>query len=265
VKFAARGTIHPQPLTAADDAKLRLNVVDTGPRISLEQLRRLFPDFEPRLEIVATRTAEGAGLGISISARFSALRGGHVCHDTNPAGGSSVLAPASSGVSSTMPAPRPEPETASAVSTEPAQASERTMQVLIADDVLMSRDIARPILLAASHTMTFADDGAEAVPSVSVTDFDVVLKGVHLSERDGLGATRRIRSLEGARGHMPSAALTAPASVGHVAECRKAGTDGHLPEPFDPCNPLAAVVRATAGGHRVASTLSLHRSRGVPW
>jgi len=49
-----------------------------------------------------------------------------------------------------------------------------------------------------------------------------------MPEMDGLEATRRIRAPEGARGRVPIVALTAQAFTDQVAECRKAGMDGHL-------------------------------------
>jgi CheY-like chemotaxis protein len=108
----------------------------------------------------------------------------------------------------------------------------------------MNREIASSFLRAAGHEVTCVDGGAAAVAAVVTTDFDVVLMDVRMPEMDGLEATRRIRALEGRRGHVPIVALTAQAFTEQVAECRKAGMDSHLSKPFDPESLLAAVVCA---------------------
>jgi DNA-binding response OmpR family regulator len=68
---------------------------------------------------------------------------------------------------------------------------------------------------------------------------------------DGLEATRRIRSLGGARGRVPIIGLTAQAFSEQVRACTEAGMDGHLPKPYTP-QALLEIVAKTAS--RQAST-----------
>jgi CheY-like chemotaxis protein/HPt (histidine-containing phosphotransfer) domain-containing protein len=97
---------------------------------------------------------------------------------------------------------------------------------------------------------------AQAVAAVAATDFNVVLMDVRMPEMDGLEATRRIRALEGSRGQVPIVALTAQAFTEQVAECRKAGMDGHLAKPFDPDQLLSAILLAAAAEHLHRESLS---------
>ena len=85
---------------------------------------------------------------------------------------------------------------------------------------------------------------------VASEDFDVVLMDVRMPQMDGLEATRRIRGLEGPRGHVPVVALTAQAFTGQVQECRDAGMDGHVAKPFDMDTLIAAVARTAAARPR---------------
>ncbi len=109
----------------------------------------------------------------------------------------------------------------------------------------MNRDIAGSFLRASGHTVTFAENGAEAVAAAAIIDFDVALIDVRMPEMDGLEATRRIRKLEGERGKVPIVALTAQAFTDQIADCHKAGMDTHLAKPFSPDALLATVLQAS--------------------
>ena len=131
----------------------------------------------------------------------------------------------------------------------------RALHVLVADDILMNRDIAASFLRAAGHNVTCVEGGAQAITAIASTDFDVVLMDVRMPEMDGLEATRRIRALAGARGRVPIVALTAHAFAEQVGECYEAGMDGHVSKPFDQETLIQAVMRAAdiEPAHRASS------------
>jgi signal transduction histidine kinase/ActR/RegA family two-component response regulator/HPt (histidine-containing phosphotransfer) domain-containing protein len=248
VKFTAKGSVELRLLPRAAATGLRIEVADTGPGIPPDQRARLFQDFE-RLDTEATRAAEGAGLGLSLSAKLAAFMGGRIGCDDAPGGGSIFwlelpFAPLTA-----------EPPSAVSLSAVPAAAlpappsppgKTGPLVLLVVDDILMNRDIAGAILSAAGHEVTAVESGAEAIEAVAAKDFDVVLMDVRMPEMDGLEATRRIRALEGPRGRVPILALTAQAFTDQIAQCRAAGMDGHLVKPFDADALLASVVRAAA-------------------
>jgi CheY-like chemotaxis protein/signal transduction histidine kinase/HPt (histidine-containing phosphotransfer) domain-containing protein len=132
----------------------------------------------------------------------------------------------------------------------------RALRVLVADDVLMNRDIADSFLRAAGYTVTCVASGAEAVAAAAASDFDVVLMDVRMPEMDGLEATHRIRALEGTRGRVPVVALTADAFTEQVANCYKAGMVDHLSKPFNQETLVAAVLRAAGTGHTNGEALA---------
>ena len=242
-KFTSQGQITLRLRSVEKDAVLRIEVVDTGPGIPAERRHRLFQDFE-RLDAEATRTVEGAGLGLALASRLAGLMGGRIGYDDNPGGGSVFwLELPASPVTPPTAASSVEPE---AAAVQAAPASVGAHHVLVVDDVLMNRDIAGSFLRRAGYTVTCAEGGAEAVAAVANRDFDVVLMDVTMPGMDGLEATRRIRSLPGGRGQIPILALTAQAFTEQVAACRAAGMNMHLPKPFDPDVLLAAVKQAIA-------------------
>ena len=242
-KFTSQGWVTLRIQSVKHDTMLRVEVVDTGPGIPPERHHHLFQDFE-RLDAEATRTVEGAGLGLALAFRLAGLMGGNLGYDDNPGGGSVFWLELP--VNPVTPASEPlnlEPDV-TAVRTLPAPA--HAHHVLVVDDVLMNRDIASSFLRRAGYTVTCAEGGAEAVAAVASKDFDVVLMDVTMPGMDGLDATRRIRSLPGARGQVPILAVTAQAFTEQVAACRAAGMDMHLPKPFDPDVLVAVVTQAIA-------------------
>ena len=242
-KFTRQGQITLRLRSVKNDAVVRIEVVDTGPGIPAERRHRLFQDFE-RLDAEATRTVEGAGLGLALAYRLAGLMGGSLGYDDNPGGGSVFwLELPVSPVAPSPPASDVDPD-ATAVQATPALV--RAHHVLVVDDVLMNRDIASSFLRRAGYMVTCAESGAEALAAVMSRDFDVVLMDVTMPGMDGLEATRRIRGLPGARGQIPILAVTAQAFTEQVAACRAAGMNMHLPKPFDPDVLLSAVRHAIA-------------------
>ncbi len=237
-KFTAQGEIELRLGTSADRSALRIEVTDTGPGIVADQRHRLFKEFE---RIDPDTTVEGAGVGLALSARLAALLKGRLGHSDNPGGGSVFwlelpLKLAAESVDATSSA-------SNIIQKQQKQTS--ALNVLVVDDVPMNRDIAGSFLRSAGHSSTYAESGEEAVVLASSTSFDVILMDVSMPGLGGLEATRRIRSLGGARGQVPVVAVTAHAFAEQVEECRRSGMDGHVAKPFDPTTLLSAIADVT--------------------
>jgi len=72
---------------------------------------------------------------------------------------------------------------------------------------------------------------------------------------DGLEATRRIRALDGVRERVQIVAFTAQLFTEKLIECREAGMDGSLVNPFTIETLLDAVARGDAQRQRWSSAL----------
>jgi CheY-like chemotaxis protein/HPt (histidine-containing phosphotransfer) domain-containing protein len=254
VKFTVTGSVELR-LLAAGPGGLRIEVADTGPGIAAAKRHLLFKDFE-RLGM-DRQTAEGAGLGLAISARLVNLMGGRMGHEDNLGGGSIfwlevpdvVLSPdmlASDAMAPDLFAqddPAPETE----VRSVPVQPLPR-LRILVVDDVPMNLDIAQGFLQAAGHEVVCAGGGLEAVRLATSENFDLMLMDLCMPEVDGIESTRRIRALPGARGRIPIVALTAQAFAEQVEECRIAGMNLHLAKPFTQSTLLDVIARANAVG-----------------
>ena len=238
VKFTAAGRV-TIGVSQTVQLQARIEVADTGPGIAADQCWRLFHEFD-RLGSDASQGVEGAGLGLALSHRLATAMGGAIGYADNPGGGSIFwlelplsAADASPATGASVAAPLPS-----------AVAVNSGWHVLVVDDVAMNRDIAASFLAAAGHASTCADSGEQALMLAASQDFDAIVMDVRMPGIDGREATRRIRALAGSRGQVPIVALTAQAFADEVAECRRAGMDGHLAKPFSQPGLLAALARA---------------------
>jgi signal transduction histidine kinase/DNA-binding response OmpR family regulator len=110
--------------------------------------------------------------------------------------------------------------------------SARSLRILVADDNVVNRKVAKRMLERLGHTVTLANDGKEALSAIKTASFDLIMMDVQMPEMDGFEATRRIREWEAGKIHIPIIALTAHAMDSHREECLAAGMDSFLPKPI---------------------------------
>jgi PAS domain S-box-containing protein len=254
VKFTRSGGVDLRVRTTANGARMRFDVIDTGPGIPPDGQAVLFQEFG-RLQTGEGRSVEGAGLGLALSTRLATLLGGQLGYVDNPGGGSifwlempmlEAESPPEPAVLATAPKP----------SDTAPRAPAGPLHVLVVDDSEMNLDIAASFIHHLGHKVTCAGSGAEAVAAVQAGHFDLVFMDVQMPDMDGLEATRQIRALPGARGQVPIVALTAQVFTEQLAECRQAGMTGHLGKPFTEAalySALADIVPGAPAERRLAS------------
>ncbi len=208
-----------------EEGRLRLSVTDTGPGLPPEVLAALFTDYvQGPAESAA---GEGSGLGLAICSALAGAMGGTLRHAPGPEGQGSRF-------TLTIPAP-----------TLPAE-PDRPLRLLVVDDVMVNRKVARALLEPAGHSVEEAADGMAALAALqSAPPPDAVLMDVHMEPVDGLAATRMIRALEGEAARIPIIALTGSIEAEEVAACHAAGMDGHLAKPIERAALLAELARLT--------------------
>ncbi len=109
-------------------------------------------------------------------------------------------------------------------------------KVLLADDSLVNREVARDFLESMGCTVEMAKNGREAVTALDHGEFDVVLLDCQMPIMDGFQATRAIREKEtNARlRRIPIIALTANAFEADREKCMAAGMTDFISKPFMP-------------------------------
>ncbi|GAA0591120.1 hypothetical protein GCM10009416_31950 [Craurococcus roseus] len=252
VKFTSSGGRVELRATAAQAADasgrvpVRIEVGDDGPGVPEALRTEIFGDF-----VQLGERPDSAGLGLAIAAHIAARMEGRIGCEANPA------APAGRGALFWTELPL-EPAPAPADGGQPAAERggaeggaprERSLRVLVADDVPANLAVVRALLESAGHRVSCVSRGEDAVAAVADMPhppFDAVLMDVMMPGLDGREATRRIRALPGAAGRVPVLAVTAGAFPEDIAACRAAGMDAHLAKPIERGALLAALDAAVA-------------------
>jgi len=106
-------------------------------------------------------------------------------------------------------------------------------KVLVAEDNVVSQQVARRYLEAIGCNVMVVEDGNAAVDACARQDFGLVLMDLQMPKMDGLTATREIRRQERPGRHVPILALTAKSASDELARCTAAGMNGLLTKPLD--------------------------------
>jgi CheY-like chemotaxis protein len=107
------------------------------------------------------------------------------------------------------------------------------MRILVAEDSIDNRFLIEAYLRTEPCTVTFVQDGEEAVEKATSNDYDLIFMDVQMPKKDGLAATRTIREWEQAQGRkpVPIIALTAFGLDEDVAKSLQAGCNAHISKP----------------------------------
>ena len=245
VKFTDTGGIVLRVGREPGPGRVRCDVVDTGPGIAAGTVPRLFEKFSQG-DASVTRRHGGTGLGLAISRQLAEMMGGGVSVESCAGKGATFTA-----IFDLPPAREAAPL---APDRRANAAAGRGLNLLVAEDNAVNRKLIGSMLDALGHACTFAEDGEQAVARAAEGGFDVVLMDVQMPVLDGMGATSRIRALDGDRARVAIIAVTANAMTGDREKYLAAGMDGYVSKPLSFANLAAALDSvngkvASAGNH----------------
>jgi two-component system, sensor histidine kinase and response regulator len=106
-------------------------------------------------------------------------------------------------------------------------------KVLVAEDNVVSQQVARRFLEAIGCSVVVVEDGVAAVNACTRQEFGLVLMDLQMPKMDGIQATQEIRNQERPGRHVPILALTAKSASDELARCTAAGMNGLLTKPLD--------------------------------
>ncbi|OLN24925.1 sensory box histidine kinase/response regulator [Desulfovibrio sp. DV] len=245
-KFTTAGSVtveaYPLPPRKPREVRVLFCVADTGCGIPDEALDRLFKPFT-QVSQGYRRDAQGAGLGLSICSRLVALMGGNIAVDSEPGVGTSLFFCITFATAKALACQIDCPD-----SRRPAAVG---LRVLLAEDDPITQLAARRLLEKAGHTVTLANDGAQALARLAGAEFDLVLMDIQMPGMDGLEAVRAIRTAPhlAAKAAIPVIALTAYAMAGDKEIFLEAGMDGYVAKPFS-MDELEGVMKTVLGKRR---------------
>jgi signal transduction histidine kinase/ligand-binding sensor domain-containing protein/CheY-like chemotaxis protein len=225
VKFSAEG--HVTVRARWDDGRAVVEVEDTGPGLSPEEIPRLFQPFSQTE--VGWRSQEGTGLGLALSRQLARLMGGDITVTSVKGEGSTfrleVELPEAHASSLRV------SERTRVVGLAPGQAAPR---VLVVDDVPQNRLLLSRLFGAVGFEVREATSGEEAVDEWRRFAPHLVFMDKRMPGMGGLEATRRIREAEGetSRARAVIIAVSASAMEHERGEILASGCDDFVAKPF---------------------------------
>ena len=215
-----------------DEELLIFHVEDTGCGIREEDLEKIFEDFR-QVDSKRNRSAEGTGLGLAIVKHLVELMEGTIEVESTYGKGTTVTI--------TLPQKivdkRPVSQMPKVPQTEQKIIDTFTapgVKVLIVDDNVINRKVARGFLKNYAFDLTEAESGPEAIELVREVRYDIIFMDHMMPGMDGIEAAEIIRRDCGENGTAPvMIALTANAMEGmreHFLEC---GFEDFISKPLD--------------------------------
>lgn len=228
--------VPPEASVSVDfqDERLVVAVTNTGPDIPEADRTRIFESFE-RGKSQSHRYVRGAGLGLTICARFARAMGGTVA--LTSAGGITTF-------TLSLPLPRIEP----AESTRPAATVlKRNGRALAIEDESYNRLVLGHLLAAVNFEVDWAQTATEALELVgSNPRYDIVFTDWMLPDMPGAELVRTMKAKSGTT-CPPIIAITAYATAEKREEAFAAGVAAFVTKPITP-EKLAAALGGISSG-----------------
>ena len=261
VKFTGEGSVLVR--LEAEDAKVSLEVADSGRGIAEADLPRVFEryfqghDADPR--------QPGTGIGLALVKELTELHGGRVSVRSQLGQGTTFRVELPRGAAPAIDLaaePPAEDDVTAEVSEAPEvetsnrgdglAAADRTT-VLVVDDNPELRDFLAA-RLAGRYRVLLAADGEEALATAKVELPDVVISDVTMPRLDGLGLLRELRRSPDLSS-VPVILLTARATHQDTVTGLRHGADGYLTKPFDLSELEARIAGLLASRQRLRDHL----------
>jgi len=228
LKFTMKGAVtlrvSARPVSA-QRLQLMVEIEDTGPGITSQELDRLFHPFE---QAQAGKTGgTGTGLGLAISRGYARLMGGNISVKSQPGQGSIfsfdvALKEASPAAAVGKPQPRQVKEL------KPGQPRYR---VLVVDDKEDNREFLAQLLGPVGFDIRQAVNGEDALKEFTAWQPRLILMDLRMPVMDGYEAIRRIRAGAGGK-DVKIIAVTASIFGEINRDALGAGADELILKPF---------------------------------
>lgn len=203
-------------------------VSDTGIGMSPEFVSIVFDAFEREHNNTMSDT-QGTGLGLAITQNLIRQMGGSISCESEKGKGTTFRLTVALPVGS--------------IQDLKEQKQEETMisdfagkRILLVEDNVLNREIARDILEDEGFAVEEADDGDVAVEKLKWSQpgyYDLVLMDIQMPKMDGYEATRQIRRIDSIYcSEIPIIALTANAFEEDRRAANEAGMSGHIAKPI---------------------------------
>jgi len=229
IKFTFKGGITINAHLSPEDSEqvIRVKIIDTGIGIPEEVHEKVFEPFRQVSEGLS-RHYEGTGLGLTVTKKFVELMNGSISLQSRVGLGSNftVTFPDSGRRRKLT------PDNQGAVATK-SKSFELSFKpnILLVEDDKVNADIIRAYLnpfTNIEHVM----DGADAIKSAKIKQYDAILMDINLKGIDGIEAMSRIKELGDHYKKIPMIAITAYAMLGDREKFLSIGFTHYVSKPF---------------------------------
>lgn len=227
IKFTPEGVIKIKADligNTVDRQLISIAVIDEGYGMDKEFLDKIFEKFTQEGSSTA-RKFGGTGLGMNICKELVELMDGNIAVESEKGKGTTV----------TIQLPLELHEGIINTKVEEIDANSvnhlKDKRILIAEDNSMNQMVVEATLEPYEMSLTFVENGAEAIDILQTEEFDLVLMDVQMPVMDGLQATQIIR--DRLKMDIPIIALTANVIEGDERKYLNSGMNDFVPKPFE--------------------------------
>ena len=236
IKFTKEGYVRAYvtgaPGASEDEELITFRVEDTGCGIRQEDLNKIFEDFR-QVDSKRNRSVEGTGLGLAIVKHLVELMGGSISVDSVYGQGTTVTITIPQKIVDHRSIAQV-PETAQAELEGGEAFTAPGVKVLVVDDNVVNRKVARGFLKNYAFDLDDAESGPEAIELVRQNRYDIIFMDHMMPMMDGIEAAEIIRRDCGENGAAPAMiALTANAMEGMREKFLDCGFQDFIAKPLD--------------------------------
>jgi CheY-like chemotaxis protein len=242
IKFTPDGEVRIRINDRADGSGLHIVVSDTGIGMPADFIAHAFDRFT-QSDASATRSHEGAGLGLSIAKGIVDAMDGAITLASEEGAGTTVT------IDLPLPAAKPSLITVEPGPVEPPASDRpvrRRSRILIAEDNEMNRSTIEAMLDDGRFQLTFAASGTEALELASKEAFDLMILDIQMPGCSGDEVLKTVREAQKGGAPTPAIACTANAYEAQRDAYRAAGFDSVVTKPIDLTKLEAEVARLLA-------------------
>ncbi|MEI6574948.1 MAG: ATP-binding protein [Bacteroidota bacterium] len=203
---------------------LVIEIQDSGPGIPLNEIAKLFKQFEQTSSGI--NAGSGTGLGLALSRELAVLMGGNISVTSQPGKGSVFVVNLEIEKGSTLSAGMDSQKKVLHIENDG-----KTYRILVADDNHENLKVVTTLLRIVGFEVDEALDGVEVITKFESSSPDLILMDMRMPVVDGYEACRRIKSTD--KGKLtPIVALTASTFDSELKTIDSLGIQGFVRKPF---------------------------------
>lgn len=228
IKFTDFGQVGlrlaPAEGSSTEKPILEIAVYDTGAGIPVDFQAHV---FEPFAQQTSDQTAEGTGLGLTITRGIVEAMGGAIQLHSTPGAGSEFFI--------RLPVSKGNPQAVQHAGTDSLLCVGKPLTILVVDDNRVNLKVAVALISRLGHTCETSSDGKGAIALLQASPgrFDMIFMDIEMVGMDGFETTKRIRAGEAgeASKSISIIALSAHALTNFKQQCLAEGMNGFLAKP----------------------------------